>query len=393
MNSTHQQEGKTSNQIQKDQEEKTVVFDRDEKEWMNDLGIREIRKEEIDIDYRRKCEDKIYELKDKFNGLSIEIRKITQEAKELRKSEASSKFRRISFIDVDDDFGILCERAINTTPEETEDEFVLRPCPNPRESEGSFRQWKPVWDEFNSFSNPLYDIDDEIITNESNFLSKKDLDEIILIPPGIDEPCFNAESDLLESLLNRYSPIDSTKTDSIFDEFSFPRLPEEHNSENVDTIIESLSYSPIPVEDSDSLIEEIDLFLTSDDSMPPGIESDDYDSEGDFRFLDELLINDSLPLPENESYNLDSFDNPESPVVKSCFDFEPVAAVANDFDVLNNDESFDSGEGENVDSLNVEEEDSFTFTIRSFLPFVTYLEVLPASYSTGSEDKVFKPVC
>ncbi|GKB63728.1 hypothetical protein Tco_0919914 [Tanacetum coccineum] len=246
-------------------------------------------------------------------------------------------------------------------------------------------------DEFNSFSNPLYDIDDEIITNESYSLSRKDLDETILIPPGIDEPCFNAESDLLESLLNRDSPIDSTKTDSIFDEFSFPRLPEEHNSENVDTIIESLSYSPIPVEDSDSLIEEIDLFLTSDDSMPPGIESDDYDSEGDFRFLEELLINDSLPLPENESYNLNSVDNPESPVVKSCFDFEPVVAVTNDFDVLNDVESFDSGEGENVDSLNVEEEDSFTFTIRSFLPFVTYPEVLPVSYSTGSEDKVFNP--
>ncbi|GJX55736.1 hypothetical protein Tco_0285633 [Tanacetum coccineum] len=159
----------------------------------------------------------------------------------------------------------------------------------------------------------------------------------------------------------------------------------------LNTSIDPLSYSSYPYEDSDSLIEEIDLFLTSDDSMPPGIESDDYDSEGDFRFLEELLINDSLPLPENESYNLDSFDNPESPVVKSCFDFEPVAAVTNDFDVLNDDESFDSGEGENVDSLNVEEEDSFTFTIRSFLPFVTYPEVLPASYSTGSEDKVFKP--
>ncbi|GKE33500.1 hypothetical protein Tco_1452822, partial [Tanacetum coccineum] len=220
-------------------------------------------------------------------------------------------------------------------------------------------------DEFNSFSNPLYDIDDEIITNESYSLSRKDLDETILIPPGIDEPCFNAESDLLESLLNRDSPIDSTKTDSIFDEFSFPRLPEEHNSENVDTIIESLSYSPIPVEDSDSLIEEIDLFLTSDDSMPPGIESDDYDSEGDFRFLEELLINDSFPLPKNESYNLDSVDNPESPVVKSCFDFD----VTNDFDVLNNDESFDSGEGENVDSLNVEEEDSFTFYYPNIFTF------------------------
>ncbi|GKB67871.1 hypothetical protein Tco_0929283 [Tanacetum coccineum] len=118
------------------------------------------------------------------------------------------------------------------------------------------------------------------------------------------------------------------------------------------------------------LMEEIDLFLTSDDSMPPGIESDDYDSKGDIRFLDELLNNDSLPLPENGV---------------------PVAAVTNDFDVLNNDESFDSGEGENVDSLNVEEEDSFTFTIRSFLPFVTYPEVLPTFYSTGSEDKVFNP--
>ncbi|GJR37200.1 hypothetical protein Tco_1212884 [Tanacetum coccineum] len=38
-----------------------------------------------------------------------------------------------------------------------------------------------------------------------------------------------------------------------------------------------------------------------------------------------------------------------------------------------------------------EEEDSFTFTTRSFLPFVTYPEVLPASYSTGSEITFFKP--
>ncbi|GJW22769.1 hypothetical protein Tco_0033391 [Tanacetum coccineum] len=58
---------------------------------MNDLGIREYQKEEIDIDYRRKCEDKIYELKDKFNGLSIEIQKIIQEAAELRESEARTR--------------------------------------------------------------------------------------------------------------------------------------------------------------------------------------------------------------------------------------------------------------------------------------------------------------
>ncbi|GJZ44764.1 hypothetical protein Tco_0592360 [Tanacetum coccineum] len=68
--------------------------------------------------------------------------------------------------------------------------------------------------------------------------------------------------------------------DSIFDEFSLPRPPEESNSEISDATIESLSPSPILIEDSDSLMEEVDLFLDSDDSMPPGIENDDYDSEG-----------------------------------------------------------------------------------------------------------------
>ncbi|GJY93658.1 hypothetical protein Tco_0509440 [Tanacetum coccineum] len=50
------------------------------------------------------------------------------------------------------------------------------------------------------------------------------------------------------------------------------------------------------LEDSDSLMEEIDLFLASDDSMPPGIEDDDYDSEGDIHFLEELLSSDSPPV-------------------------------------------------------------------------------------------------
>ncbi|GKA40426.1 hypothetical protein Tco_0733019, partial [Tanacetum coccineum] len=54
-------------------------------------------------------------------------------------------------------------------------------------------------DEFKYFSNPLYDLDDEIITNEEILPNQKDLDVVIPIPPGIDERCFNAESDLLES--------------------------------------------------------------------------------------------------------------------------------------------------------------------------------------------------
>ncbi|GJZ44751.1 hypothetical protein Tco_0592347 [Tanacetum coccineum] len=207
------------------------------------------------------------------------------------------------------------------------------------------------------FKNPLYDLDDEIITNEKILPNQKDLDVVILIPPGIDERCFNAESDLLESLLNRDSPIDSTKIDFIFDEFSLPRPPE---------IPSSQSFSQIPME-------EIDLFL--DNSIPSGIDNDD-DSEGDILPLEELLDNVLSPLPESDDFTVD---------------VEPVAAMTNDFDVLNNDEPFDPGGGENVVFLNVEEDDSFTFTIRTFLPFVTYPEASPLSCSTGSEDTIFDP--
>ncbi|GKG15802.1 hypothetical protein Tco_0358125, partial [Tanacetum coccineum] len=108
----------------------------------------------------------------------------------------------------------------------------------------------------------------------------------------------------------------------------------ELNLEIADTIFESLSPSPILVEDSDSLMEEIDLFLATNDSMPPGIEDDDYDSERDIRFIKELLNNDSIPLPENESSNLDHFNDPspsrpppKPPDVEICFDFKPDTGV------------------------------------------------------------------
>nr|GEY89787.1 hypothetical protein [Tanacetum cinerariifolium] len=50
-----------------------------------------------------------------------------------------------------------------------------------------------------------------------------------------------------------------------------------------------------------------------DNSIPPGIENIDYDSERDIHFLKELLSNDSLPLLENESSNFDHHDDPSFP--------------------------------------------------------------------------------
>nr|GEX75586.1 hypothetical protein [Tanacetum cinerariifolium] len=60
------------------------------------------------------------------------------------------------------------------------------------------------------------------------------------------------------------------------------------------------------------LLEEGDLFLASDNSIPPGIENFAYDSEGDIYFLEALLSDDSIPFPNNESSESD-FDNPSFP--------------------------------------------------------------------------------
>nr|GEY74242.1 hypothetical protein [Tanacetum cinerariifolium] len=50
---------------------------------------------------------------------------------------------------------------------------------------------------------------------------------------------------------------------------------------------------------------KIDLSFTPDDPMPSGIEEGDYDSERDILILEELLRNDSLSLPKNETFYFD----------------------------------------------------------------------------------------
>ncbi|GKA61378.1 hypothetical protein Tco_0760785 [Tanacetum coccineum] len=211
---------------------------------------------------------------------------------------------------------------------------------------------------FKTYSNPLFDLDEEIISSEFNPIHNEDLDSTL------KNDRFDTESYLLESLLNRDTLMASSpKIDSLLDEFagelitipprivnreheeyislmerllydnSSPRPPEDFYA-NPNTIIESLPTFPIHVEDSDSLMEEIDLFLDPDDSIPPGIESDDYDSEGDILFLEELLSNDSLSLPETESFHFDHYDVPSSPRPPAkppddeiFFDFEPDTGV------------------------------------------------------------------
>nr|GFC37504.1 hypothetical protein [Tanacetum cinerariifolium] len=146
--------------------------------------------------------------------------------------------------------------------------------------------------------------DSSIISSSSKIDSLLDefVGELTLlksIPSGIDETDCHPENDirLIEILL--------------YDNSS-SRPPEEFVSENFNADIESFSPSPIPNEDSDSRMEEIDLSFNPGDLVPPGIEDDDDDSGRDILIFEELPSNYSLSLHVIESFYFDipSFSRP-----------------------------------------------------------------------------------
>ncbi|GJY88327.1 hypothetical protein Tco_0502955 [Tanacetum coccineum] len=198
---------------------------------------------------------------------------------------------------------------------------------------------------------PQSNRDSSITSPKIDFLPEEfvgELDFIDPILPGIDEDDFDEEN---------------------FDEEEWRIMTLDIPSNRGREILHEKLLTQISLVDSDFLVEEVDTFLVSEDSIPPGIESD-LDSEGDIVFLDNLLNED--PIPEYERFT---------------FDIEPDAPVINNFDELNEDECFDPGGGE----IDVEDDDSFTFVIRTFLPFLTYPVDSPLLLSTGSEDTIFDP--
>ncbi|GJS82259.1 hypothetical protein Tco_0748800 [Tanacetum coccineum] len=376
--------------------------------------------EQIDDEYERDCEIKIKQLLQDYSGLDIEMRKKERVLMEEKYLAASQRIKSICN-DEDDsiplrdiiaryspsvaitssppvlstrepkDSLIMGDEHLDTIPEKESDRLIkssvenLVPILSEPEvtSDNESECDMPVCYDFTTFSNSLFDSNDDFTSSDDESLSDEDVpmenfkiysnsrfDDEEIISPKNDPHYFNVESNLIESLLNRDILIDSSpKFDYLLKEFSgelahiepippgiekadfdlkkeirlvenllydnsSPRPPEDLNLEIADTILESLSPSPILVKDNDSHMEEIDLFLATNDSMPSGIEDDDYDSEGDIRFLEELLSNDSPPLPKIESSNLDHFNDPlsphppsEPPDVEIGFDVEPDAGV------------------------------------------------------------------
>nr|GEY33254.1 hypothetical protein [Tanacetum cinerariifolium] len=196
------------------------------------------------------------------------------------------------------------------------DEFIKSSVenlvPNPCESEGENGYDVPA--SFTTFSNILFDADYESDSSDYQSCYDKDfLEEIFsnplfeeeIIPIKIDQHHFNAESDLIKSMLNHDSSIipSSWKIDSLLDEFAGEL-----------TLLKSI---PPRINETDCYPEK-DIRLTErllyDNSspLPPGIEEDDDDSERDMLIHEELLDNYSLSLPVIESFYFDipSFSRP-----------------------------------------------------------------------------------
>nr|GFA75749.1 hypothetical protein [Tanacetum cinerariifolium] len=155
------------------------------------------------------------------------------------------------------------------------DEFIKSSvenlAPNPSESEGGNGCDVPAC--FTTFSNVLFDAEYEFDLSDDQSLSDEDFlkeiysnplfeEEIISIK--IDPHYFNAESDLIESLLNRDSSIisSSSKIDSLLDEFA-----------GALTLLKSIS---------------------------PGIDKTDCYPKNEIRLTKRLLYDNSSPRPPKE---------------------------------------------------------------------------------------------
>nr|GEY78744.1 hypothetical protein [Tanacetum cinerariifolium] len=114
-----------------------------------------------------------------------------------------------------------------------------------------------------------------------------------------------------------------------YDSFCFEIEPDQERLIN-------LVKNNIPYDSSnDSLLEEVDLFL-SNNSIPPGIENVADDPEGDIRFLEELLIDDSILSHESSDSNFEETSSiprppPEPPDVETDAG-EKIPVMMNDKD-------------------------------------------------------------
>ncbi|GKF51993.1 hypothetical protein Tco_0148460, partial [Tanacetum coccineum] len=188
------------------------------------------------------CEIKINQLLQDYNGLDIEMRKKERVLMEGKYLAASQRIKSICNDEDDsiplrdiisryspsvaitsslpvlptrkpEDSLIMGDEHLDTIPEKESDELIkssvenLVPIPSESEvtSDDESECDMPVCDDFTTFSNPLFDSNHNFNSSDDESLS----DDEEIISPNIDPHYFNAESNFIESLLNRDILIDS----------------------------------------------------------------------------------------------------------------------------------------------------------------------------------------
>nr|GEU74385.1 hypothetical protein [Tanacetum cinerariifolium] len=168
---------------------------------------------------------------------------------------------------------------------------------------------------FTTISNPLFD-DDKINSDELNSYIESNSNEFT---SNHDTVKFNNHDEFSGPLI----PIHIVEEERIRREHAkyinrmemlFTINPHPHPSTYANMNVESFSSLPIPIQESDSHQEEIDVVTSTDDGLPPSVENDDSDGEVDD--VDDLRVDNSIQNSEHEfSESEDSdFDNPSVPL-------------------------------------------------------------------------------
>ncbi|GJS01363.1 hypothetical protein Tco_0317871 [Tanacetum coccineum] len=367
------------------------LVDREIKGIINNLGYKRFRGEEIDDEYEKDCEIRIRKLKQDFNIWGSEVRK-KEKAYEDEKYAAACRY--MLFVTCDDE-GDYIPLAITTDLpiEESENSLIMGDEPlstipateSDKVIKSSIENLVPIPSEFEGMSDDTCDVPN--CDNNREFAGE--FTRIAPIPPGIVEADFDSNDDTSSDdddfedveyvSLEEVNEVDQEKEEFDLDDIlQIQDVILREKLLNVSRLIsniESLKDNPIPIMDSDS--SETSLSF-SDNSLP---EFESFSDHTEETRSGSTTTHANYSLPEYESFH---FDNPSLPRPPP----EPPDVC---LDMLYNDESFEPSGDENIVVSNVEEDDSFTFTIRTFLPFLTYPEVSPLSCSTESEDLIFDP--
>nr|GEW83781.1 hypothetical protein [Tanacetum cinerariifolium] len=238
----------------------------------NSFGFDQFLPQQLPVIVQTPLEESMKNLRITFQDWSKNIQqKKEEEEKQIAEEQAAkARYWKISnFYDDDEDYTIaitpkepdnslsMGDEHLDTIPATESDEFIKSSVenlvPNPSESEGEHECDVPACDYFTTFSNILFDADDNFSSSDNESFSDKDISKKIYSNSLFDEEIISIKID-----------------------------PHHFNA-----------------------AEEIDLSFTLDDPMPSGIEEDEYDSERAMLIFEELFSNDSLSTPENESFHFD----------------------------------------------------------------------------------------